>query len=135
MNRRPKIALALAMVVVVFFLVCLFGMPHHKHALVGCWQAEDSTVFVFRDDGTFIGRDFRGRRIFGNWVGLNKEQIGFQSLMHGSFYSPQYAEVTSSGMRYAYSDSPGFIDALSVDPITADRQISLAKLNQKSRDP
>lgn len=32
--------------------------PLRNHVLVGCWQGSDSTVIVFRNDHTFLGRDY-----------------------------------------------------------------------------
>lgn len=101
-----------------------------KHPLVGAWHASDSTVFIFRNDGTFVGRDYMNRRIFGNWVELDESHIGFQTLMHAGGYLPQYAEVTPDGMRYAYSDASRFVDAVKMEPADAARQIRAAPLNK-----
>jgi hypothetical protein len=98
--------------------------------LLGCWEAKDSTVQIFRKDGSFIGRDFHGRRIFGAWSELNKSQIGFQSLYHSGSYNPQYAEVTNTGMRYAYADGAGFADCIKIDLPTALLKVNSASLNQ-----
>jgi len=102
--------------ILVLVLLCLIGVSgcvkvKPPHPLVGSWKASDGTVFVFRKDGTFIGRDYVNRRIFGNWVELDGSRIGFQTLMHASAYAPQYAEVTPDGMRYAYSDGSRFVKA------------------------
>ena len=99
--------------VLCFFLLAPTGCVKVKppHPLVGSWKASDGTVFVFRKDGTFIGRDYVNRRIFGNWVELDGSRIGFQTLMHASAYAPQYAEITPDGMRYAYSDGSRFVKA------------------------
>jgi hypothetical protein len=107
------------------------GNSGAKHALVGAWQASDGTVFIFRDDGTFTGRDYVNRRIFGSWVSLDAERIGFQSLMHAGVYLPQYAEVTPQGMRYAYSDGSRFVEAAKIDPAEALDLTLAARLNIK----
>jgi hypothetical protein len=111
----------------------------HRHVLAGCWQAkEDPTILIFRDDGTFIGQDFKKQRIFGTWIVLNKSQIGFQSLYYSGFYNPQYAEVTATGMRYAYTprnpggSGPGFAHCVRMDFETAMKEINLSSLNETS---
>ena len=72
-----------------------------KKSIEGCWKATDSTIFHFRHDGTFIGRDYVGRPIWGNWVELGQGKFGFQSLFHMGSYEPQYAVVTSpDAMKY-----------------------------------
>jgi len=128
MKLQRYVVLFLTLFIAALLAFSLF--PHHKHALVGCWKAKDSTVFVFRNDGSFIGRDFHGRRIYGSWSALNERQIGFQSLFHTGFYDPQYAEVTQTGMRYAYADSSGFIECVSIDRDTAMKLVESASLNQ-----
>jgi len=107
------------------------GNPGAKHALVGAWEAADGTVFIFREDGTFTGRDYVNRRIFGSWVILDAERIGFQSLMHAGVYLPQYAEVTPQGMRFAYSDGSRFVEAVKMDPAEALDLTLAARLNIK----
>jgi len=111
----------------------------HNHALVGCWQAkEDPTVLIFRKDGTFIGQDFKKQRIFGTWVTLNQTQIGFQSLFYSGFYNPQYAEVTATGMRYAFTPrstsgpGPGFAHCVRIDYNTAKKIVDESSLNETS---
>ena len=115
---------------------------HHRHVLIGCWQAkEDPTILIFRDDGTFIGQDFKKQRIFGTWVTLNKSQIGFQSLYYSGFYNPQYAEVTDTGMRYAYTPrnesgpGPGFAHCVRIDYATAIKEINASSLNETTERP
>jgi hypothetical protein len=89
------------------------------HPLEGGWLADDGTVFVFRPDGTFHGYDFRKREIWGNWVTLSDARIGFQSLLHDSFYNPQYAIIDATNrdrMNYIVTGGNHFIDARRVDP-------------------
>jgi len=119
--------------VVPFF--CLMGLSgcikvKPQHPLVGSWQASDGTVFVFRKDGTFVGRDYVNRRIFGNWVELDGSRIGFQTLMHTSAYAPQYAETTPSGMRYAYSDGSRFVNAKRLSAAKAMEKITNAPIDK-----
>jgi len=119
--------------VVPFF--CLMGLSgcikvKPQHPLVGSWQASDGTVFVFRKDGTFVGRDYVNRKIFGNWVELDGSRIGFQTLMHTSAYAPQYAETTPSGMRYAYSDGSRFVNAKRLSAATAMQKITTAPIDK-----
>jgi len=131
---KKLVAIFLLLAVIAAGVIAVVLRPdHHKHPLVGCWEARDSTVFIFRDDGTFIGRDYQGWKIFGSWVSLNDFQIGFQSLFHTGHYAPQYAEITRTGMRYAYADSPGFIQCVRTDPETAARRVALASLNQEKQ--
>ncbi len=42
------------------------------HSLQGAWLAADNTIFIFRDDGTMIGRDWRMRELWGSWVRLDE---------------------------------------------------------------
>lgn len=89
-----------------------------RHVLVGGWKADDATIFVYRNDGTFHGVDWRQREIWGNWVKLSDERIGFQSLMHASYYNPQYAIVGKSDanrMDYIISDGTRFISATRIE--------------------
>ncbi len=112
------------LIIVLVMSVCLsFSCnPDHKgsvatapvHKLEGGWLASDGTVFVFRTDGTFHGIDLRFNEIWGNWVTLSDERIGFQSLLHASFYNPQYAIIDSADqnrMDYIVSDGDHFISA------------------------
>lgn len=109
-----------------FAVFCLVGLglalaegtqdsPRTKppHALAGAWLAEDGTVFRFRENGTFVGIDFRAREIWGSWVVLDDRRIGFQSLLNQSYYRPQFAVIAAKPdeMDYSYSDRPGFIHA------------------------
>lgn len=82
-----------------------------SHALIGAWKASDATIFVFRDDGTFHGLDWRKREIWGNWVELSPNRIGFQSLRHDSFYRPQYAVIggDKESMDYIVTGGTSFI--------------------------
>lgn len=85
-----------------------------SHILEGGWLANDGTVFLFRADGTFHGFDFRKREIWGNWVTLSKDRIGFQSLLHDSYYSPQYAIIDkkdTNQMNYIVTGGTQFISA------------------------
>jgi hypothetical protein len=78
-------------------------------------------VFLFRPDGTFHGYDFRYREIWGNWVALSEERIGFQSLSHDSFYNPQYAIIDPEDpekMDYIVTGGTHFLSA---------RRISIAE--------
>lgn len=78
--------------------------------IVGWWRAEDDTIFHFRADGTFIGKDYVGRPIWGNWVDLGHQKYGFQSQFHMKEYAPQYAVVTGADrMKYAGSAAVVFI--------------------------
>jgi hypothetical protein len=99
-----------------------------KHALEGGWLADDGTVFLFRPDGTFHGYDFRHREIWGNWVSLSKERIGFQSLLHDSFYNPQYALVDPTDkeqMDYIVTGGTHFIRAERISAGEADAAIQM----------
>jgi hypothetical protein len=98
------------------------------HPLEGGWLADDGTVFVFRPDGTFHGYDFRRREIWGNWVALSPARIGFQSLLHDSFYDPQYAIIdatNSARMDYIVTGGNHFIGARRVDPAEADAAVRM----------
>ena len=108
--------------------------PLPNHILVGCWQGSDSTVIIFRNDHTFVGRDYLGRRIWGSWSVLNDKQIGFQALYHSGSYAPEYAEITPTGMRYACPDNDGFIGCKPIDFDTAAKLVDSATLNQKRGD-
>lgn len=84
------------------------------HPMQGGWLGADGTVFHFRNDMTFHGYDFRHREIWGNWVVLSNERIGFQSLMHDSFYNPQYAFIQAEDrqkMDYIVTSGKHFISA------------------------
>jgi hypothetical protein len=95
-----------------------------RHALEGGWLGDDGTVFLFKSDGTFHGYDMHNTEIWGNWVSLSDERIGFQSLMHNSYYAPQYAIVDTADndqMDYIIAGGTSFIHAkrLSVDKAEA----------------
>lgn len=103
--------------------------PPPRHALVGSWLARDDTVFVFRDDGTFVGVDVRRREIWGNWVTLDAARIGFQSLMHDASYRPQYAVISAENparMDYIVTGGTHFIPALRIGPDEAARRVAEA---------
>jgi hypothetical protein len=89
------------------------AVRRETHPLVGAWLATDGTVFRFREDGTFVGIDYRAREIWGNWVRVNESRIGFQSLFHRGQYAPQYAVISDNPnvMNYIYSQSDNFIKA------------------------
>jgi hypothetical protein len=140
---KQKTALFLSLLILIGVTGCATCtsslQAQHTHVLVGCWQAkEDPTVLIFRDDGTFVGQDFRKQRIFGTWIVLNKSQIGFQSLYYSGFYNPQYAEVTATGMRYAYTPrsangpGPGFAHCVRIDVDTAMKEVNQSSLNETS---
>jgi len=93
---------------ILFFGERLLNPPH---PLEGSWRSDDDTIFTFRHNGTFVGKDLRGILIWGNWVKIDGEKIGFQSLLHKSFYNPQYAVSTAEGMEYINSDSNNSIRA------------------------
>jgi hypothetical protein len=89
------------------------------HALVGAWQAEDKTVFLFRNDHSFHGIDFVGREIWGTWVELSDSRIGFQSLSYDSSYRPQYAIIRtedSNQMDYINTGNISFTAAKRIEP-------------------
>lgn len=101
--------------------------PPPRHALVGAWLARDDTVFVFRDDGTFVGVEMRGREIWGNWVTLDAARIGFQSLMHDVSYRPQYAVISAENparMDYIVTGGTHFIPALRIGSDEAARRMA-----------
>jgi hypothetical protein len=88
--------------------------PHaQRHLLVGAWKAADDTIFIFRNDGTFHGVDCHKIEIWGNWVSLAPNRIGFQSLRHDSFYKPQYAVISKNenAMNYIVTGGTRFIKA------------------------
>ena len=104
------------------------AMQGQRHPLVGAWLATDGTIFHFRDDRTFHGLDFRKREIWGNWVILSDSRIGFQSLLHDSFYDPQYAVIRKddrNAMDYIVTGGTHFIPATRIDPSKADAAIEL----------
>lgn len=97
-----------------------------EHVLVGAWQASDGTVFIFRKDGTFHGYDFRKREIWGNWVTLSPSRIGFQSLLHDSFYRPQYAIIDKADkdtMNYIVTGGTTFIEATRLEVAKAEADV------------
>lgn len=101
------------------FLLAGCERPREAHPLEGGWLADDGTIFVFRPDGTFHGIDWRKREIWGNWVTLSPARIGFQSLLHDSFYNPQYAIINATNtarMDYIVTGGDNFIRARRVDP-------------------
>jgi hypothetical protein len=90
--------------------------------------ADDGTVFLFRPDGTFHGYDFRKREIWGNWVTLSNVRIGFQSLLHDSFYNAQYAILDATNrdrMDYIVTGGNHFIGAHRVTPEEAAAAVRL----------
>ena len=102
--------------------------PRGAHPLEGGWLADDGTVFLFRPDGTFHGYDFRKREIWGNWVTLSDARIGFQSLLHDSFYNAQYAILDATNrdrMDYIVTGGNHFIGAHRVTPEEAAAAVRL----------
>lgn len=100
--------------------------PKREHALIGAWLSSDDTIFHFREDGTFHGIDFKKREIWGSWVTLSRTRIGFQSLLHSSYYAPQYAIINQEDknkMDYIVSDGTSFISAVRIDPKKAQATI------------
>jgi hypothetical protein len=89
---------------------CVFAK---SHTLVGAWKASDDTLFIFRNDGSFYGVDWKDHEIWGNWVQLSPKRIGFQSLRHDSFYNPQYAVISNNEnvMNYIVTGGTRFIKA------------------------
>ncbi len=89
---------------------CVFAK---SHTLVGAWKASDDTLFIFRNDGSFYGVDWKDHEIWGNWVQLSPKRIGFQSLRHDSFYNPQYAVISENkdAMSYIITGGTRFIKA------------------------
>jgi len=88
------------------------GSSFKYHPLNGAWLATDGTIFHFRDDGTFHGVNLNHREIWGNWVILSDRRIGFQSLLHDSYYRPQYAIIRESNkdeMDYIVTGGNRFI--------------------------
>ncbi len=101
--------------------------PRH-HVLQGAWLADDGTIFIFRPDGTFHGVDFRRREIWGNWVKLSDQRIGFQSLLHDSYYNPQYAIIDANdanAMDYIVTGGNNFIRAKRIPPTEAQFAVDL----------
>lgn len=124
------------LLILVSVVVSLFGVIsceksnalEPSHLLEGAWQAEDGTLFHFRNDGTFHGIDFRKREIWGNWVTLSETRIGFQSLLHDSYYSPQYAVIDKSSkdqMDYIVTGGTHFLHATRIPTAKADAAIEL----------
>lgn len=113
---RSAYVFALSMCCILSFSGCA-SRCHVKggrsHALIGAWKADDRTIFIFRADGTFRGADFRKTEIWGNWVELSPTRIGFQSLLHDSFYRPQYAVISADKdqMNYIVTGGTRFIHA------------------------
>ena len=130
-SRCAGLALVLA-----GFLLTACEPPRAAHPLEGGWLADDGTVFVFRPDGTFHGIDWRKREIWGNWVTLSSSRIGFQSLLHDSFYNPQYAIINptnSARMDYIVTGGNHFIGARRVTPDEADAAVRLVAEPQVHR--
>jgi hypothetical protein len=99
----------------------------NEHVFVGGWVAADGTLFHFRSDGTFHGADWRKKEIWGNWVMLSDQRIGFQSLLHDSFYNPQYAIINpknKGSMDYIITDGTRFITARRISPDDAQKRIN-----------
>lgn len=114
---------------VILFLgisIAFFALGAPQHPMAGSWLATDDTIFTFRNDGTFVGKDCHGILIWGNWTKLDKARIGFQSLRHKSFYKPQFAVITPEGMQYAVSDGDRFIRAVRISDSEAARGIETA---------
>lgn len=112
----------------VAFSGCVSMPPNlyeRKHALIGAWKATDGTIFVFRNDGTFHGIDWHHREIWGNWVTLAPNRIGFQSLTHDSYYLPQYAVISDHKniMNYIITGGKRFIQAERITNIQAADEI------------
>jgi hypothetical protein len=99
-----------------------------NHVLQGAWLADDGTIFIFRPDGTFHGVDFRRREIWGNWVKLSNQRIGFQSLLHDSYYNPQYAIIDpddANAMDYIVTGGNNFIRAKRIPATEAQFAVDL----------
>lgn len=128
MQPRANAAALLASVLLACLFLTACEPPRGAHPLEGGWLADDGTIFVFRPDGTFHGIDFRKREIWGNWVTLSPTRIGFQSLLHDSFYNPQYAiinETNAARMDYIVTGGNHFIGARRVSPAEADAAVRL----------
>lgn len=130
-SRSSALTLVLAA-----FLLTACEPPRGAHPLEGGWLADDGTVFVFRPDGTFHGIDWRKREIWGNWVTLSPSRIGFQSLLHDSFYNPQYAIINATNtarMDYIVTGGNNFIAARRVPPAEAEAAVRLVAEPQVQR--
>lgn len=90
-------------------------VPTFVHPVVGWWLADDSTVFAFHPDHTFIGVDYHGILIWGNWVELDDSVFGFRSLLHTDSYNPQYGRAVGDKMVYASSFGHGQITSRRID--------------------
>jgi hypothetical protein len=91
----------------------------------GWWKAGDGTVFNFRGDKTFVGIDYHGTLIWGNWTKLGDDKYGFQSLYHAGYYNPQYAIMTANGMKYARSNpTVSFISAKRISAAEGKKEYS-----------
>lgn len=125
---RPGISLGIPLVLLLAAAVAIFLFvgAGPRHPLVGSWLATDDTIFTFRNDGTFVGKDCHGKLIWGNWARLDNDRIGFQSLRHKSFYKPQFAVATWDGMKYAVSDGDRFIRAARISEADAAKGIATA---------
>ncbi len=107
-----------------------------SHIIEGGWLASDGTVFLFRADGTFHGFDFRRREIWGNWVTLSRDRVGFQSLLHDSYYAPQYAIIANNDtnqMNYIVTGGTNFIPAkrLSIEEAEASIKVVIDRTIHK----
>lgn len=138
MQIRALVKCACAVLAASWLAAC--QPPREAHPLEGGWLADDGTVFVFRPNGTFHGIDFRKREIWGNWVTLSPARIGFQSLLHDSFYNPQYAIINATDparMDYIVTGGNHFIGARRVDPqeaAAAVRLIAEPEVHRPQRD-
>ncbi len=130
--------------IITLFCSCDQSQKHQttavsSHILEGGWLASDGTVFLFRADGTFHGFDFRHREIWGNWVTLSKERVGFQSLLHDSYYAPQYAIIANNDtnqMNYIVTGGTHFISAkrLSIEEAEASIKVVIDRTIHKPRE-
>ena len=99
------------------------SLRRESHPIVGCWRATDSTLFVFRVDGSFVGRDSARRQIWGSWVALTKEKAGFQSLLYANAYAPQTARVRGDKMSYTMTPLFGAIDCVRITQAEAETEL------------
>jgi hypothetical protein len=152
MTRRPNQALAPTAVISMLRLLAISSMifavidlpackrsfftaiaTPQRHILVGSWKATDGTIFMFRNDGTFHGIDYRSKEIWGNWVTLSEERIGFQSLLHDATYRPQYAVIDKTNtnlMHYIITGGTSFIDASRIPDNDAEKKVQSVIVDQ-----